>query len=94
MAIEDIGNEYTWSELNDEESMVDMEGELVSVLEDTDILRLKKKKQKQLLMQYEKNGKEPSEDISLLKLELEEAKKIEYILKQKLTEEKRRCEAL
>ena len=45
-------------------------------------------------MQYEKNGKEPSEDPTLLKLELEEAKKIEDILKQQLTEEKKRCEAL
>ena len=68
--------------------MVDLEGELVSALEEGDRLRLKKRKQKQLLMQYEKSGKEPSEDISLLKLELEEAKKIEYILKQQLIEGK------
>ena len=33
-------------------------------------------------MQFEKNGKEPSEDFVLLKVELEEAKKIEDILKQ------------
>ena len=45
-------------------------------------------------MQYEKNGKESTKDISLLKLELEEAKKIEDILKQQLTQEKMRCEAL
>ena len=71
--------------MNDEESMVDMEGELISALEDVGRLILKKRKQKQLLMQYEKNGKEPSEDIALLKLELEEAKKIEDIPKQQLT---------
>jgi len=59
-----------------------MEGELISVLEEIGILRLKKRKQKQLLMQFENNGKEPSEDFVLLKVELEEAKKIEYILKQ------------
>ena len=76
MDIEDFGNEYTSSDLNDEEAMVDMEGELISALEEIDRLRLKKRKQKQLLMQYEKNGKEPSEDIALLKLELEEANKI------------------
>ena len=29
MAIEDIGNEYTGSDLNDEEAMADMEGELL-----------------------------------------------------------------
>ena len=93
MAIEYFENEYTGSYLNDEEAMVDMEGELISSLEEIDRLRLKRR-EKKLLMQYENNGKEPSEDISLLKLELEEAKKIEYILKQQLTEEKRRCEAL
>ena len=82
MAIDD---KYTWNDLNDEEAMVDMEGELISALEEIDRLRLKKRKQKQLLMQYEKNGKEPSEDIALLKLELEEANKIEDILKQQLT---------
>ena len=68
MAIDDIGNEYTKSDLNEEEAMVDMEGELISALEEIDELRLKKGKRKQLLLQYEKNGKEPSEDIALLKL--------------------------
>ena len=76
MAIEDFENEYTGSDLNDEEVMVDMEGELISAMEDIDRRRLKKRKQKQLLIQYKKNGKEPSEDIALLKLELEEANKI------------------
>ena len=76
MAIDDIGNEYTESDLNEEEAMVDMEGELISALEEIDRLKLKKTKQKQLLVQYEKNGKEPSEDLALLKLELDEAKKI------------------
>ena len=80
--------------MNDDEAMIDMEGELISALEEIDRLRLKKRKQKQLLMQYEKNGKKPSEDLSLLKLELEEENKIEDILKQQLTEEKMRCEAL
>ena len=54
MAIEYFGNEYTRSDLNDEEAMVDMEGDLVNALEEIDRLRLKKRKQKQLLMQYEK----------------------------------------
>ena len=45
-------------------------------------------------MQFEKNGKEPSEDFVLLKVELEEAKKIEDILKQQLAEKKVRCESL
>jgi hypothetical protein len=94
MAIGDLDDEYTGSDMNDEEVVVDMEGELISALEEIDRLRLKKRKQKQLLMQFEKNGKEPSEDFVLLKVELEEAKKIEDILKQQLAEKKVRCEAL
>ena len=85
MAIDNFGNEYTGSDLNGEKGMFDMEGELISVLEDIDRLKLKKRKHKQLLLQYKKNGKEPSEDIALLKLELEEEKKIEELLKQQLT---------
>jgi hypothetical protein len=84
----------TGSDMNDEEDVVDMEGELISALEEIDRLRLKKRKQKQLLMQFKKNGKEPSEDLVLLKVELEESKKIEDILKQQLAVKKVRCEAL
>ena len=45
-------------------------------------------------MQFENNGKEPSEDLVLLKVELEEEKKIEDILKQQLAEKKVRCESM
>jgi FtsZ-binding cell division protein ZapB len=45
-------------------------------------------------MQFEMIGKKPNEDFALLKVELEEAKKIEDILKQQLSEKKERCEAL
>ena len=61
MVIDDFGNEYTRSDLNEEEAMVDMEGELINALEEIDRLRLKKRKHKQLLFKYKKNGKEPSE---------------------------------
>jgi hypothetical protein len=47
-----------------------------------------------LLKQFEKDSKEPDEDLVLLKVELEEAKKIEEILKQQLSEKKVRCESL
>jgi hypothetical protein len=40
------------------------------------------------------NSEKPDENFSLLKVELEEAKKIEDILKQQLSEKKARCEAL
>ena len=94
MAKEDYDNKSTGSDVNDEEVVVDMEGELISALEDIDRLKLKKRKQKQLLMQFEKNGKKPDENFALLKVELEEEKKIEDILKQQFSEKKARCEAL
>ena len=81
MAKEDYDNKRTGSDVNDEEAVVDMECELINALEEIDKLRLKKRKQKQLLMQFDKNGKKPDEEFSLLKVDLEEAKKIEDILK-------------
>jgi hypothetical protein len=46
-----------------------------------------------LLIRFEKDSKKPDEDFALLKVELEEAKKIEDILKQQLLKKKARCEA-
>jgi hypothetical protein len=80
--------------MDDEEAMVDMEGELISALEEIDRIRCNKRKQKQLLKQFKINGEKPDENFSLLKVELEEAKKIEDILKQQLSVNKARCEAL
>jgi hypothetical protein len=74
--------------------VVDLEGEVISALEELDRLRIKMRKQKQLLIQFNKGSKEPDEDFALLKVELEEAKKIKDILKQQLSEKKERCEAL
>ena len=68
MAIEYFEDEYARSDMNDEDVVVDMEGELISALEEIDRLRLKKRKQKQLLMQYEKNVKELSTYCILLKV--------------------------
>jgi hypothetical protein len=92
MAKEDYDNKSTGSD--EEEAVVDMEGELISALEEIDRLRIKNRKQRQLLIQFEKDSKEPDEDLVLLKVELEEAKKIEEIPKQQLSEKKARCEAL
>jgi hypothetical protein len=64
----DLNDEYTGGDMNDEEVVVDMEGELICSLEYIDRLRLKKRKQKQLLLQFENNGKEPSEEFFLLKV--------------------------
>jgi hypothetical protein len=82
MAKENYDNKSTGSDENDEEVVVDMEGELISALEEIDRLRIKNRKQRQLLIQFEKDSQEPGEDLVLLKVELEEAKKIEEILKQ------------
>jgi hypothetical protein len=88
MSKEDYDNKITRIDVNDEEYVVDMEGELINALEEIFGLRLKKRKQKQLLMQFEKNGKKPDEDFSLLKVELEEENKIEDTLKKQLLKKK------
>jgi hypothetical protein len=82
MDMGDIDDEHIGVHMDDEEDVVDMEGELISALEEIDKLRFKKRKKKQLLIQFKMNGKKPNEYFSLLKVELEEAKKIEDILKQ------------
>jgi hypothetical protein len=94
MAKEEYDNNNIGSDVNEEEVVVDMEGELISALEEIDRLRMKNRKQRQLLIQIEKDNKEPDENLVLLKVELEEAKKIEDILKQQLSEKKARCEGL
>jgi hypothetical protein len=94
MAKEDYDNKITRSDANEEEVVFDMEGELISALEEIGRLRIKNKKQRQLLIQFEKDSKKPDEDLVLLKVELEEAKKIEDILKRQLSEKKARCKSL
>jgi hypothetical protein len=93
MAKENYDNKNIGSDENDEEAVVDMEGELISTLEEIDRLRIKKRKQRQLLIQFKKDSQEPGEDLFLLKVKLEEAKKIEEILKHQLSE-KKTCESL
>jgi hypothetical protein len=61
MAKEDYDNNNTGSNVNEEEVVVDMEGELISALEEIDRLRIKNRKQRQLLIQFEKDSKEPDE---------------------------------
>jgi hypothetical protein len=94
MAKEDGDNESKVSDENDEEVVVDMEGELISALEEIDRLRIKSRKKKQLLIQFEKDSKQPDEDFALLKVELEEVRKIKDILKHQLSEKRASSEAL
>jgi hypothetical protein len=94
MEKEDYDNKIKRSDVNDEEVLIDLEGELISALEEIARLRFKKKQKKQLMIQFEKDSKKPDEDFSLLKVELEETKKIEDILKKQLSEKKARCKAL
>jgi hypothetical protein len=81
-AMGDLDDEHIGGEMDDEEAVVDMEGELISALQEIDRLICKKRKQKQLLKQFKMKSEKPDEKFSLLKVELEETKKIEYILKQ------------
>jgi hypothetical protein len=94
IALEDLNTKDTGSEFTDCESVVDLEGELISAMEEIDRLKEKKRKQKQLLLRYEKTCNEPSEEIVLLKVKLEEAKNIEDILKQQFKEAKTKFEKL
>jgi hypothetical protein len=57
MAKNDYDNKIIGSDYNDEEAVVDMEGELISALEEIDRLIIKSRKQKQLLIQYGKDSK-------------------------------------
>jgi hypothetical protein len=94
MAKEDYDNKNIGSDDNDEEAVVELEGELISALEEIDRLGIKNRKQKQLLIQFKKDSKQPDEEFSLLKVELKEAKKIEDFLKQQLLGKKTSCKAL
>jgi hypothetical protein len=76
MAKEDYDGKSIGSDDNDEEVVVDMEGELINALEEIDRLKIKNRKQKQLLIQFRKESKKPDEEFALLKVELEETKKI------------------
>jgi hypothetical protein len=73
MAKEDYDNKSTGSD--EEEVVVDMEGELISALEEIDRLRIKNKKKRQLLIQFEKDSKEPDEDLVLLKVDWKRQRK-------------------
>ena len=75
MAKEDYDNNSTRSDVNEEEVVVDMEGELISALEEINKLRIKNRKKRQLLIQFEKDSKEPDEDLVLLKVELKRQRK-------------------
>jgi hypothetical protein len=75
MAKENYDNQSTDSNEDDEEAVFDMEGELISALEEIERLRIKNRKQRQLLKQFEKDSKELDEDLFLLKVELEEERK-------------------
>jgi hypothetical protein len=70
IALEDLNVEDTRSEFIDCEVVVYLEGELVNAMEEINRLREKKRKQKQLLLRYEKTCNEPSEEISMLKVKL------------------------
>ena len=78
---------------DEEEREVDLEGELRSALEELDRLKLKCRKQKDILLKYvieEQN----IEDLIQLKVELEEAKKVEDTLLKKIEDKIQKQEKL
>jgi hypothetical protein len=94
MAMGDLDDKHIGGDMDDEEVVGDMEGELISALEEIDRLKCKKRKKKQLLMQFKMNGKKTDEDFDFIKVELEEENKIQDILRQQLSEKKVRSESL
>ena len=91
MAIEEL--EGILLEDEEEEGEVDLEGELRSALEEIDRLKLKYKKQKDILLKYVRE-EQNSEVLMQLKVELEEAKKIEDMLLQQIKDKTREQEKL
>ena len=78
---------------DEEEGELDLEGELRSSLEEIDRLKLKCRKHKDILLKYVKEVPN-SEDVIQLKLELEEAKKVEDILLKKIKDKHQEQEKL
>jgi hypothetical protein len=77
IALEYLNTKDTGSDFIDCEEKLDLEGELVITMEEIERLREKKRKEKKLLLRYEKTCKEPSEEINMFKVKLEESKNIE-----------------
>ena len=69
----------------EDEGEVDLEGELISALEEISRLKLKSKKHKDTLLKYAKT-KPDLEDLIKLNIELEESRKIEDIMKREIKE--------
>jgi hypothetical protein len=57
MAKEDCDNKIIGNDDNDEEVVVDMEGELISAQEEIDRIKIKNRKKKQLLIKFKKDSK-------------------------------------
>ena len=78
---------------DEEEGEVDLEGELRSALEEIDRLKLKCRKQKDILLKYVRE-EQNSEDLIQLKVELEEAKKVEDTLLKQIEDKIQKQEKL
>ena len=90
MAIEDLEGLLLEEE---EEGEVDLEGELRSALEEIERLKLKCRKQKEILLKCVKE-EQNSEVLMQLKVRIEEAKKIEHMLLQQIKDKAREQEKL
>ena len=82
MAKEELEGDFLEFE---EEGEVNLEEELVSALQEIDRIKLKSKKEKEILMKYEKI--EPDSGYLIkLKIELQESRKMEDILRREIKE--------
>lgn len=92
MALEELEDDF-WEYEEEEEGEVDLMGELINALDETERLKLKNRKEKETILKYEKEESN-SEDIMKLKVVLEEEKNLEDILLQQIKVEKEECEKI
>jgi hypothetical protein len=94
---EDNQKENQISEEEDIDGEVNLEAELISALEEIDRLREENIKQKKQLQKHEKKDhdlEETKKTIIILKTQLEEAKRIEEVVRSQLKEKEENCEKL
>jgi chromosome segregation ATPase len=98
-------NNYENEEIPEVEGEVDLEGELISALEELRRYRRKNKSLKEQLLDYKEEQKSREEEVSKsikkteqiivdLKTQLQEAKRIEEILSKRLNDKEQNCEKL
>jgi hypothetical protein len=94
MALEQHKYDQEKKDTKECEVVVDMEGELISALEEISRLKKKNRLRKEQLQIYKEKYNEISEEIVILKIQLEEDKRREEILMNQIKEKENICDKL